>query len=52
MMTDSRAIMARMIREGWVIDRIRGSHHILKHPTIPATVVLPHPRKDLPLGTV
>jgi predicted RNA binding protein YcfA (HicA-like mRNA interferase family) len=22
--------------EGWYVKRIRGSHHILRHPTVPA----------------
>jgi predicted RNA binding protein YcfA (HicA-like mRNA interferase family) len=28
-----------------------GSHHQYKHPTKPGKVTVPHPRKDLPIGT-
>ena len=47
---------AELIRDmrsaGWVLDRIRGSHHIFVHPTRPGIVVVPHPRKDLGKGLV
>jgi len=32
--------------------RTKGSHHHFKHPTNPRLVTVPHPKKDLPLGTV
>jgi predicted RNA binding protein YcfA (HicA-like mRNA interferase family) len=45
---------ADIIRElkvaGWVLDRIRGSHHVFKHPTRPGIVVVPRPKKDLGTG--
>ena len=31
---------------------MKGSHHHLKHPTKPGTVTVPHPEKDLPIGTL
>jgi len=37
---------------GWVLDRVRGSHHVFKHPVRPGHVVIPHPRKDLGIGLV
>jgi predicted RNA binding protein YcfA (HicA-like mRNA interferase family) len=37
---------------GWVLDRIRGSHHVFKHPTRPGIIVVPHPKKDLGTGLV
>lgn len=47
---------ADLIREikaaGWNLDRVKGSHHIFKHPTRPGIVVIPHPRKDLGKGLV
>jgi predicted RNA binding protein YcfA (HicA-like mRNA interferase family) len=39
-------------KAGWVLDRVKGSHHIFTHPTRPGIVVVPHPKKDLPPGTV
>ena len=45
-----------LIREltgfGWVLDRVRGSHHVFKHPERPGTIVVPHPKKDLGPGLV
>jgi len=29
-----------------------GSHHSFKHETKKGRVVVPHPKKDLPIGTV
>jgi predicted RNA binding protein YcfA (HicA-like mRNA interferase family) len=47
---------AELVREltaaGWVLDRVRGSHHIFKHPRRPGIVVIPHPKKDLGTGLV
>ena len=42
---------AELIRDlkaaGWILDRVRGSHHVFKHPTRSGHVVVPHPKKDL-----
>jgi predicted RNA binding protein YcfA (HicA-like mRNA interferase family) len=47
---------ADLIRElkaaGWTLDRVRGSHHVFKHPTKPGIIVVPHPKKDLGVGLV
>jgi predicted RNA binding protein YcfA (HicA-like mRNA interferase family) len=49
----SRDVIRRLLREGWVLARTCGSHHIYKHPWRPAAlVVVPHPKKDLPAGTL
>jgi predicted RNA binding protein YcfA (HicA-like mRNA interferase family) len=37
-------------KDGWILDRARGSHRVFKHPTKPGLVVVPHPRKDLGAG--
>jgi len=52
MLTNSRDIKRRLEREGWVLERITGSHHVFKHPLSRETVVLPHPKKDLGCGLV
>jgi predicted RNA binding protein YcfA (HicA-like mRNA interferase family) len=45
-----------LIRElrtaGWVLDRIRGSHHVFRHPVRLGRVVIPHPKKDLGVGLI
>lgn len=47
---------ADLIRElkaaGWVLDRVRGSHHVFTHPLRGGHVVVPHPKKDLGVGLV
>jgi len=30
----------------------KGSHLQLKHPTKPGRVTVPHPRRDIPIGTL
>ena len=37
---------------GWKQVAVRGSHHQFKHPEKPGRVTIPHPKKDLPIGTV
>lgn len=38
--------------DGWILDRTKGSHHHFKHQTKTGIVTVPHPKKDLPIGTV
>jgi len=38
-------------KHGWVIISQEGSHIKLKHPTKSGRVIVPHPNKDLPIGT-
>ena len=38
------------MREGWTLLRINGSHHAGGNG--PRRVIIPHPRKDLPIGLV
>jgi predicted RNA binding protein YcfA (HicA-like mRNA interferase family) len=52
MLTNSRDIKRRLEQDGWILERVTGSHHVFKHPSIRNTVVLPHPKKDLGKGLV
>lgn len=36
---------------GWELNRIKGSHHVFTHLTKNGIVVVPHPKKDIPIGT-
>ncbi|ATO20631.1 MULTISPECIES: type II toxin-antitoxin system HicA family toxin [Acinetobacter] len=38
--------------DGWYQVRCKGDHHHFKHPTKKGLVTIPHPKKDLPPGTV
>lgn len=52
MLTNSRDIIRRLKKEGWLLERITGSHHVFKSPISSETVVVPHPKKDLGKGLV
>ncbi|CAM5340639.1 hypothetical protein AFEL58S_01078 [Afipia felis] len=52
MLTNSRDIIRRLQKEGWILERITGSHHVFKSPVSGETVVVPHPKKDLGKGLV
>lgn len=38
--------------DGWVHRNTKGSHYNFTHPTKKGVVTVPHPKKDLPIGTV
>ena len=43
----------RILKEkGFVLDRVKGSHHIYYHPETKRRVVVPVHKKDLPKGTL
>lgn len=45
--------LIRILKDaGWVEVRVSGSHHTFKHPDFALILTVPHPKKDLPLGTV
>lgn len=48
----SADLMRERKAAGWRLDRIRGSHHVFVHHSIPGIVVVPHPRKDLGTGLI
>lgn len=52
MSLSSREILRRLVDAGWVEVAARGSHVQLKHPKRPGRVTVPHPRKDIPAGTL
>lgn len=49
LLTDSRDIIRRLEADGFVLVSVRGSHH--KYRREARTVILPHPRRDIPIGT-
>jgi predicted RNA binding protein YcfA (HicA-like mRNA interferase family) len=49
----SDQVMRTLVRAGFSIHRIKGSHHHLRHPNKPgARPVIPMHRRDLPPGTL
>jgi predicted RNA binding protein YcfA (HicA-like mRNA interferase family) len=47
---NSREILRRLRGDDWGEVGANGSHHKLKHPD-GRVIIVPHPKKDLPLGT-
>ena len=49
---NSRDLMKIIHSDGWYLIRTTGSHHHFKHDEKLGLVTIPHPKKDLPKGTV
>lgn len=48
----SREIIKALEADGWRKVGQRGSHIQFKHPDKPGRVTVPHPKRDLPSGTI
>jgi predicted RNA binding protein YcfA (HicA-like mRNA interferase family) len=48
----SRAVIKAIEDAGWFEVAQKGSHKQFKHPAKAGRVTVPHPRRDLPLGTL
>jgi predicted RNA binding protein YcfA (HicA-like mRNA interferase family) len=49
---NSREVIELLQEAGWVKVTQKGSHVQFKHPEKPGRVTVPHPKKDVPLGTL
>lgn len=49
---NSVAIIKRLESEGWVLVGGKGDHAKYKHPLMAGHVVVPHPKKDIAIGTL
>lgn len=49
---NSREILKRLLEEGWYKAGQTGSHIQLKHPTRPGKVTVPHPKREIRIGTL
>jgi len=49
---NSRAILQALRDAGWIHVATAGDHWQFKHPSRPGRVTVPHPKRDLPLGTL
>jgi predicted RNA binding protein YcfA (HicA-like mRNA interferase family) len=45
-------IIRRLQADGWALARIKGDHHIFTRAGSMTHVTVPHPKKDLPRGTL
>lgn len=48
---DSTKLIRLLRKDGWQEVRVTGSHHHFKHPDKFGLVTVPHPKRDLPIGT-
>ena len=48
----SSDLIREIVAVGWKLERVRGSHHVFKHPSRTGTIVVPHPKKELGRGLV
>ena len=49
---DSRNIIKELKRDGWYEVTQVGSHKQFKHPRKKGRVTVPHPKRDIPIGTL
>jgi predicted RNA binding protein YcfA (HicA-like mRNA interferase family) len=49
---NSREVISALQSDGWVQVTQKGSHVQFKHPTKTGRVTVPHPKRDIPLGTL
>ena len=49
---NSAEVVKLIQANGWQLVRITGSHHHFRHAGKPGLVTVPHPKKDLPAGTL
>ena len=49
---NSRDIIREIERAGWVHVLTKGDHWQFKHPERSGRVTVPHPKRDLPIGTL
>ena len=48
----SQDIIRALKSDGWEQVAQKGSHVQFKHPTKKGRVTVPHPKKDIPIGTL
>jgi predicted RNA binding protein YcfA (HicA-like mRNA interferase family) len=48
---NSRDIISALQADGWKQVAHEGSHVQFKHPTKTGRVTVPHPKRDVPIGT-
>ena len=49
---DRRRLIRMLELDGWTHVATKGSHRQFRHPTKRGRVTVPHPDKDIPIGTV
>lgn len=45
-------VMNIIQKRGFLLDRVKGSHHIFFHPETKRRVIIPFHKRELPVGTL
>lgn len=48
----SADVIRAIEEDGWRLKRVTGDHHHFAHPTKKGLVTIPHPVKDIKIGTL
>ena len=49
---NSREVIGELRKDGWYEVNQVGSHKQFRHPTKGGRVTVPHPKRDIPIGTL
>jgi predicted RNA binding protein YcfA (HicA-like mRNA interferase family) len=49
---NSRDVIKELQKDGWFEVNQVGSHKQLRHPTKKGRATVPHPKRDIPIGTL
>jgi predicted RNA binding protein YcfA (HicA-like mRNA interferase family) len=49
---NGRDVIRKLEADGWRLKRVTGSHHHFSHPEKPGIMTVPHPVKDIKIGTL
>lgn len=49
---NGKKIIQALKKDGWILKRTVGSHHHFFHPSKKGLVTVPHPKRNLPTGTL
>jgi len=52
MCMNSKSIIKELKKNGWILERTKGSHHHFIKKGSDVIVTVPHPKKDIPIGTL
>ncbi|OQS33996.1 type II toxin-antitoxin system HicA family toxin [Chromobacterium haemolyticum] len=48
----SKEVISMIEADGWYLVAAKGGHQQFKHPIKTGRVTVPHPKKDIPIGTL
>ncbi|MER9242556.1 type II toxin-antitoxin system HicA family toxin [Mesorhizobium sp. M0633] len=49
---ESADVIHRLLADGWYEVARKGSHAQFKHKSKPGRLTVPHPKRDIPIGTL